>query len=90
MLELMGTLVNTYRTPSGENSKGEKYEGKQKLQILCLDQLASGEQKQSLLEVTCDDAAAWEPRKNKEVRIPVSVFARGSHLYFKTSGAPKG
>ena len=82
MLELKGRVINVLKTPDGVNSKGESFIGKGKVQIMFNQTLRNGETRMQLQDVTCEDPEIFRKSIDKEISIPVGIFARGSNVYF--------
>jgi len=86
MINLTGTLVNTFRAPIRKDAEEGETE-KDKLQILGKVQLRNGESRMDLITITVPDASQYESQKGKSISLPVGVFspAKGNVVFFVAS-----
>lgn len=82
MLTLHGIVKNVFQTPDGKDKEGNKFGGEHKVQILADNLLKNGETRCELVNLTVEDPAKFQSSINKEVSVPVGVFARAGQLYF--------
>lgn len=89
MIELVGTLVNTFATPPGKNKKGEDYDSKDKIQLMGEFPMPNGETRMELVTLTVDDLSEYVQHINKKVRLSVGVMATGARsvLFFVRRGS---
>ena len=89
MIELVGTLVNTFATPAGKNKKGEDYDSKDKIQLMGEFPMPNGETRMELVTLTVDDLSEYVQHINKKVRLSVGVMATGARsvLFFVRRGS---
>lgn len=87
MLSLTGTLINTFRTDAGINKDGESYEGQNKIQLLGDVANPNGTVKKDMFTLTVKNIEDFKQFENKEIILPIGVFASGKQLtYFVTKG----
>jgi hypothetical protein len=89
MIELTGTLVNTFATPAGKDKKGGDYDSKDKIQVMGEFPLANGETRMELVTLTVDDLSEYVQHINKKIRISIGVMATGARsvLFFVRKGS---
>lgn len=89
MIELTGTVVNTFATPAGKNKKGEDYDSKDKIQVIGEFPMPNGEVRMELVTLTVDDLSEYIQHINKKIRISVGVMATGARsvLFFVRKGS---
>lgn len=89
MIELTGTIVNTFATPAGKNKKGEDYDSKDKIQVIGEFPMPNGEVRMELVTLTVDDLSEYIQHINKKIRISVGVMATGARsvLFFVRKGS---
>lgn len=89
MIELTGTVVNTFATPPGKNKKGEDYDSKDKIQVIGEFPMPNGEVRMELVTLTVDDLSEYIQHINKKIRISVGVMATGARsvLFFVRKGS---
>jgi tRNA uridine 5-carbamoylmethylation protein Kti12 len=89
MIELIGTLVNTFASPAGKNKKGEDYESKDKIQLMGEFPLPNGETRMELVTLTVDDLSSYVDFINTKIRISCGVMATGARsvLFFARKGS---
>jgi tetrahydromethanopterin S-methyltransferase subunit F len=89
MIELTGTIVNTFATPAGKNKKGEDYDSKDKIQVIGEFPMPNGEVRMELVTLTVDDLSEYIQLINKKIRISVGVMATGARsvLFFVRKGS---
>lgn len=85
MITVTGTIVGLYATKGGENSKGETYESKSRCQLLTADSRAANGVRSNLVDVTLENGVS-DLTEGQKVQIPVSLYARGSQIYYKQAG----
>ena len=80
IVNVSGRCMGMYTTKPGTDRKtGQPYPERHKLQVLCKDSTGRGE----IIDVGIPDPAFGAKHVEKEIDIPVDVFARGSVVYFK-------
>jgi hypothetical protein len=87
MLSLTGTLINFFQTEGGTNKDGEKYEAQNKIQLLGDVATPNGCIKKDMYTLTVKNLEDFSKFANKEIIVPIGVFASGKQLtYFVTKG----
>jgi hypothetical protein len=87
-LVLQGKIINTFKSNSGKDPEtGAIREGKDKIQVMSSMPMESGENRLELIDLSCNDLAAFKPFLNKNVSFPVGVTAMGGNAYLYV---PKG
>lgn len=89
MIELVGTLVNTFATPAGKNKKGEDYDSKDKIQLMGELSMPNGEVRMELVTLTVDDLSPYVDFINTKIRVSCGVMATGTRsvLFFARKGS---
>jgi len=89
MIEMIGTVVNTFATPAGTNKKGEDYEGKDKIQLMGELVMPNGETRMELVTLTVEDLSPYVDMINKRIRVSIGVMATGARsvLFFVRKGS---
>jgi hypothetical protein len=87
MLSLTGTLINFFQTEGGVNKDGERYEPQNKIQLLGDVANPNGTVKKDMYTLTVKNLEDFSKFSNKEIIVPIGVFASGKQLtYFVTKG----
>lgn len=85
MLTLNGTVQNVFTKPdftdkeSGEVRKGSPY-----AQILCENQLESGEKRLDMVTLKISNYSVYKALEHKRVRIPVGAMVNGNAIQYYT------
>lgn len=87
MLNLTGTLINYFQTEGGVNKDGERYEPQHKIQLLGDVANPNGTVKKDMYTLTVKDIDEYSKFVNKEIIVPIGVFASGRSItYFVSKG----
>lgn len=87
MLSLTGMLINIFQTEGGINKDGEKYDPQNKIQLLGDVANPNGTVKKDMYTLTVKNIEDFNQFKNKEIILPIGVFASGKQLtYFVSKG----
>lgn len=88
MFTITGQVINTFDAPPRTDDKGEKLDGKPKVQILGEMPVPGGQKRMELVTLSCEEKREFQPLQGKTVRVPMGIFspARGQVVYF----IPKG
>lgn len=89
MFTLCGTVVKIYVQPGGTSKKtGEVFDPRDRVQILGDIPLQGGGSKFELVSLNVEDATIFKQFENKQMRVPVGVYALGKTVgYFIPQGA---
>jgi hypothetical protein len=89
MIELVGTLVNTFATPAGKNKKGEDYDSKDKIQLMGEFPMPNGETRMDLVTLTVEDLDSYLEFTGRKIRLSCGVMATGARsvLFFVRRGS---
>lgn len=82
MIELTGVVINTFRVEGGTNAKGEKYDARDKVQLLGNLELPNGQVKNELIDLTVEDSRIYNDFKNQAIRISCGAMAMGKNVIF--------
>lgn len=87
MLSLTGTLINFFQTEGGINKDGERYEPQNKIQLLGDVANPNGTVKKDMYTLTVKNLEDFAQFSNKEIIVPIGIFASGKQLtYFVSKG----
>ena len=87
MLSLTGTLINVFQTEAGINKSGESYDAQNKIQLLGDVANANGTIKKDMYTLTVKNLDDFAKFTNKEIIVPIGVFASAAKLtYFVSKG----
>ena len=88
MLEIVGTLENTFTAPAGINKKtGEEYGGQERIQLMAEVVMQNGDKKLEIVTLTVEDLKPYQDHLKQKIRLPVGCFARNNGIAFYV---PKG
>lgn len=81
MIQLSGTLINTFKAPP---RAGTEEPERDKIQIMGEVVLLNGETRMDLMTITVPDAAKYSALKGSPITLPVGVFApaKGQVVFF--------
>lgn len=82
MINLQGTLINTFRVDASKTKDGKEYEARDKVQLLGSLELPNGQIKNELIDLTVEDARIFESLKNKVISISCGAMAIGKNVVF--------
>lgn len=89
MFTLSGRLMNVYKNPDRTADDGGIKEGAHKIQLMGnVPVMGTSETRLELVNLTCHDPQLFDGLNDKEISIPVGVFApaKGTIIYY----IPKG
>lgn len=81
-LTLNGKVFNVLHTPESTNKKGEKFGGKDRVQIMVEKTLQNDEVQFDLIDLTVDNPREYKPLVGQMVRISVGAFASNNGIQF--------
>ena len=88
MLEMVGTLENTFTAPTGVNKKtGEEYGGQHRIQLMAETIMQNGEKRLEMVTLTVENLQPYRDYLKQSIRLPVGCFARNNGISFYV---PKG
>lgn len=88
MLTIRGRLLHVFEKPSTKRGD-ELIEAKPQIQLLGEYPLPNGDFRHELVTLTCDNPNIYRELLNKEITVPVGVFAPGKNqvIHFIPKGS---
>jgi len=88
MLTITGKLLHIFEKPASKRGD-EVLDPKPQIQLLGEYPLPNGDFRHDLVTLTCDDPTKYKELLNKNISIPVGVFAPGKNqvIHFIPKGA---